>query len=441
MSTPIRIRSVTPGLLVPAENVYFTFASGRLGYDCVTCGAKCCRGYGYISAVGEELELQLRKRPTLKFFVRMSEQVGGLAKVGNCAPGCFFLTAGGHCGIQAEAGYAAKPETCRLFPFNNLMLLGDYLVVAPHVALCPLRCVPQRQRDERSDHQSLMTVMSAQGISGPVTRLDCDRDTAHRLVALERRILDLTEVHAGVPFDELLAMQLVATGEVALDAATTAVSRQWQLCSTILGVAEPIQPHDPALNHLMAALTPYLRSRFLFPDGSDVIRSSAPPIQQATGYLAALYHLAALAKQSGMTTVTFQTITQLAESFRGPLQLLAFASSVVLWAPNAAPCLKSRTEGFQIPAIRLAKHLLHSAHARDPRSTLGEALVDNNPFEGIQRIEFLRFLAAGLLGKVEAVDAPQGPPARRAESAKRRLQRWGVQFCDESVLAVVWRQT
>ncbi len=33
----------------------------------------------------------------------------------------FFLTAENRCSVEERAGHDAKPETCRLFPFNNIL--------------------------------------------------------------------------------------------------------------------------------------------------------------------------------------------------------------------------------------------------------------------------------------------------------------------------------
>lgn len=40
---------------VSADHVYFTFGDGRLTYDCVRCGSKCCRGHGYHVGSGQEV--------------------------------------------------------------------------------------------------------------------------------------------------------------------------------------------------------------------------------------------------------------------------------------------------------------------------------------------------------------------------------------------------
>lgn len=138
--------------------------------------------------------------------------------------------------------------------------------------------------------------------------------------------------------------------------------------------------------------------------------------------------------------MTFQSITQLAESFWGPLQLLAFADSAVSWTPRASVTLKTPIEAFQLPAIRIAKHLLHARAPEGQGSTLGETLLENNPFEGSQRIEFLRFIAAGALGRIQVLETLTDASVRKAEGVKRRLQRWGLQYCDENVLQLVWRR-
>jgi Fe-S-cluster containining protein len=107
-----------------ASDVYFAFGSGSLGYDCQTCGARCCRGFGYGSR-GPELLIQLRRRPHLSLFVASDDGEGPLAhEVQNLPPACFFLTSSGACEIHQQDGYAAKPETCRLSPSIGLPASG-----------------------------------------------------------------------------------------------------------------------------------------------------------------------------------------------------------------------------------------------------------------------------------------------------------------------------
>jgi hypothetical protein len=57
---------------IEPEDVYFSFASGRLAYDCVSCNAKCCRGFGYLVTGSKEVALQIEMRRQLPLFVATS---------------------------------------------------------------------------------------------------------------------------------------------------------------------------------------------------------------------------------------------------------------------------------------------------------------------------------------------------------------------------------
>lgn len=52
---------------------------------------------------------------------------------------CWFLADDGLCRIENEDGRAAKPASCRLFPFNRVFTLGAMTVVDYNSVICPLR--------------------------------------------------------------------------------------------------------------------------------------------------------------------------------------------------------------------------------------------------------------------------------------------------------------
>jgi len=99
---------------------------------------------------------------------------------------------------------------------------------------------------------------------------------------------------------------------------------------------------------------------------------------------------------------------------------------------------RSRRDASWLSLVGTGIGFLHAPRKKQ-RDTLGMALLENNPFDGTQRMEFLRFLAAGLLGSTEIAGFSGDRFVREADGLKRRLQRWGLQFCDESVLQLAWR--
>jgi len=193
-SGSIRIREPSATVTISRSNVYFAFGSGLLAYDCVSCGAKCCRGFSYKSIASEPAR-QIDMRRALPVFVKpVPEHASSQHAIGNYAPGCFFLSNDGRCEIHAEHGYDAKPETCRLFPFNNLRRLGNHLIVAPHPSLCPLGVVAGDTRSPCSEYEELFDAMASQEIHGHVPRCSAEGHP-ESVIADEREIVELSEQH------------------------------------------------------------------------------------------------------------------------------------------------------------------------------------------------------------------------------------------------------
>src|SRR5205085_11100155 len=118
-----------------AVNYYFTWPDGRLRYECRGCG-NCCKGYGIgVDVAAGQLVQLVRKRPELAAFVRKR---GDAVTIFNPRDRCWFYEDDGLCRIEVEDGREAKPASCRLFPFNRVFRLGDYVVVDFNSVICPL---------------------------------------------------------------------------------------------------------------------------------------------------------------------------------------------------------------------------------------------------------------------------------------------------------------
>src|SRR6185295_5858189 len=116
---------------------------------------------------------------------------GAYFTVANAAPGCFFLEQGGLCGIHREYGYSAKPETCRLFPFNDFRRFGSYLAVMPHSGLCPLCLAQGDAAAPLSDHGLLFRQMGLSSFKVPVATVDHQGLRPDQIVSVERAIVEL----------------------------------------------------------------------------------------------------------------------------------------------------------------------------------------------------------------------------------------------------------
>jgi hypothetical protein len=114
--------------------LHFAFADGAIGYDCVACGARCCKGLGFALAGGELVPL-LARAPGMAPFV---QPVRGAIHVMDLEDGCWALEDDGRCGIERAHGREAKPSTCRLFPVNRLVRVGDAIIVDLQLTHCPL---------------------------------------------------------------------------------------------------------------------------------------------------------------------------------------------------------------------------------------------------------------------------------------------------------------
>jgi len=118
------------------DKVYFTWPDRQFRYDCRGCGA-CCKGHGIgIDVAGGELVQLLARRPQLAPFLRRR---GDAITAFNPRDRCWFLADDGMCRVEVEDGRAAKPASCRLFPFNRVFRIGSYTIVDYNSVICPMQ--------------------------------------------------------------------------------------------------------------------------------------------------------------------------------------------------------------------------------------------------------------------------------------------------------------
>ncbi len=117
------------------DRVYFTWPDRRLRYECRGCGA-CCKGHGIgLDVAGGQLVQLVSRRSELTPFLRWR---GDAVTAFNPRDRCWFLEQDGLCRVEVEDGRAAKPASCRLFPFNRVFRIGAYTVVDYNSVTCPL---------------------------------------------------------------------------------------------------------------------------------------------------------------------------------------------------------------------------------------------------------------------------------------------------------------
>jgi Fe-S-cluster containining protein len=435
---------------VDRSHVYFTFASGRLAFDCVTCGAKCCRGFGYFASSERELTYQLGRRPTLKLFIDTTESGGALVR--NLAPGCFFLGNDGRCGVQVDKGYDAKPETCRLFPFNVFRRVGRYIVVSPHPSLCPLEVVPGERTSNCSLDTILWNEMCAAGIREMIPEARSIESDVERLIELERKIVLLSEHYlegndivsfvdkqraltTGMfTYTALIERRLVGGGEP-----QTAAAMLRQTAELLgLSIAE-VERRSPLVSRVVTAMTPYLRSRLLFADRKT--RELTGPVagQVSLGRLPnimlATYLIAQLAELSGMESVTFQTVARLCAAFYPLLFVLAHLDTTLEWQAGCRFDLVNFPSHAQYrrQLVRVAQSLLASRQRQAPKS-LAEIINFSNEWDGSERVQFVKYVAELVSGRVVPVGTPTGNRTGTIGGIKAGLQHWALNYADEETI-------
>ena len=416
---------------IPIGQVYFPFASGRLEYDCPSCGAKCCRGHGYIASASE-LRVQLHARSQVRFFIDAASVSAAGAMVHNLAPACFFLTDGAQCSIQENHGFAAKPVTCRLFPFNRLQIAGDHLIVWPHPTLCPLRVVSGPARARQSRHDVLLDMLMESTIGSKV-RMTPALQGVDNLFEREREIVRRSDECLDAPeYYSFVLIQLAATASKVRETntPTTATLKKYaDLVWDMLG--EVPLPDDVAVVNTVTVLTPLVRSLFLW--RADTTRPALPQVEyvRLPYLLLSLYVLALLAKRAG-AVITYQTISQIAQDMRELLVVLAYADCPVTWRADTEINLTCQgPDDHRLRYIRVAKALLPACQ-RKSSTSLAEIIADQLPQDPVDRIVFLKRLATRLAGCITTSENGCGvTPALMS----RKLQRWALGYFSDHFVA------
>jgi Fe-S-cluster containining protein len=445
LDTPILLHSTNPPTVVDARHVHFTFSSGRFGYDCATCKAQCCRGNGYALLGGREIASQVSVRPAVRFFLELVPNRTDEYLVKNCPPTCFFLDKKGWCSIQTSQGYAAKPEICRLFPFNYIRKVGPYLVVSPHPKLCPLQILPGGTSSDHSRHESLHEGMAFQGLRAPFVTATSLVQDVDGLFALENEITALSETHLeGRDYLTFADAQLDATRRRAvpthglpLPPASVAADPYVELLCAVLG-ATPGREHreNVDLVRTMVAATPTLRSHIVLRLPADEKAALPMTLARLPYFLLGLHTLGALACEAGMSEITYQTVMRLFKEYQALLTMLAYLDAPMAWLPEASvPLSIEGPPSFQTKYLDIARALVPKAQRR-LRRPLGEILAESVEPGNVSRVTFLSRLAGPLMARIGPID---GAPRQRA-SARTALQHWALgNLAPETLLSVAHR--
>jgi hypothetical protein len=196
-----------------------------------------------------------------------------------------------------------------------LRKIGNVLLVAPHMGLCPLKVVARGCESALSDHDRLFADMAAQGVGVDVPEVATAAETSKALaledevVARSENFLESTDycAFADVQISLTKAAGLAEAQEEA-SSDRSASDFQARLCDVLDAQRSIVVAEDGLAAPVMIASTGLLRSELLL--GSAAAGSGHRMIHpaQAPHALLALDLLIRLARSAGLREVTFQTV-------------------------------------------------------------------------------------------------------------------------------------
>lgn len=208
------------------EQVYFTWPDRRFRYECRGCGA-CCKGHGIgIDVAAGQLTQLVARRPAIAAFLRRR---GEAITAFNPRDRCWFLEDDGLCRVEVEDGRAAKPASCRLFPFNRVFRLGRYTIVDFNSVICPLQVTDGDGEQHDQIIAELATIQDPTIVGTTLPPRDGDGD-GRGFIEAERAIAGVLFAHP----DDLAAAWTAQAGAANRDEALAAMAEAF---TEVLGEA------------------------------------------------------------------------------------------------------------------------------------------------------------------------------------------------------------
>ncbi|MCG8418849.1 MAG: YkgJ family cysteine cluster protein [Proteobacteria bacterium] len=252
------------------KTVYFTWPDQRFFYQCANCG-ECCKGLGIgLDDRGGQVSDLVDRYPQLVVFLRKR---GTTWTAYNPRGRCWFLASDGRCGVERDHGRAAKPASCRLFPFNRVFRIGAHTVVDYNSVICPLRVSPPRVSGQQVTGQDfgysglighddvLAEIASTDdpslvGIQLPVDRPD---EEGRRFVTRERAVAKACFDQAASEQPDVAPVWRIQAGDGAFERASARLSRALDVVT-----GQPLCLPSNDTSRIALWLTPSMRFNELF---------------------------------------------------------------------------------------------------------------------------------------------------------------------------------
>ncbi|HEY0195026.1 MAG TPA: YkgJ family cysteine cluster protein [Kofleriaceae bacterium] len=363
------------------DRVYFTWPDRGLRYECRGCGA-CCKGHGIgIDVTAGQLTQLVARRPAIAAFLRRR---GEAITAFNPRDRCWFLADDGLCRIEVEDGRAAKPASCRLFPFNRVFRIGSYTIVDFNSVICPLYAVDGGGVSHAEIWDEIGTIQDPTVVGTALPARDAEAE-GQALIEGERAI---AAALFAAPGDLAIAWGAQA------DAAALAGEQATATAAFTAVLGAPWQAPSPATLAAATWLTPSLRFNELYGPRQYAPRSAMAPIL-ARMWLAWL-GFAALGEELAGRALGLQELTTL-WSEQAPLML-----AIARW--TEAPAMKPGP--IELPGIDpggrvrgLAQAFIDNRKARRPLGALIAAMT-GDPTDRVTALKLAEpVLRAGFAGR------------------------------------------
>lgn len=347
------------------ERVYFTWPDRRFRYECRGCGA-CCKGHGIgLDVAGGQLVQLIARRPEIVPFLRRR---GEAITAFNPRDRCWFLDDGGQCRIELEDGRAAKPASCRLFPFNRVFRLGSYTVVDFNSVICPLTAGEDEGGIAHADVLAEIESIADPSIVGtPLPARDAETE-GRELLETERAIAAAAFAAAGAAARGADPADPAGLADPA--GALAALAQAWGAQADAAALETERAAADAALRAIAGApwripsgptlaaalwLTPSMRFNELYGPRQYAPRSAMPPV------LARMW-------------LAWLGFAALGEALAG--RPLGLQELTTLWSEQA-PLMHAVARWTETPALKPGPVELPGVDPGGLVRRLGQAFVDN----------------------------------------------------------------